>query len=144
MTRRDPPEEDAVAESLRRLAKKSGLSLFALAAPDREAILLACQQHCRGAPLPASESGFTGLVQAWLERTAGFLRTDAAELRRTLVDLGFVHRDRAGRNYTLPPPAEPEAGGPPTDYTEIIVAARAEEREARERRKRLRGETEVG
>lgn len=123
---------DDIEESLRQLAKKSGLSLFGLPASDRDAILSACQQFCRSKPFPVSERGFTSYVQEWLDRTAGFVRTDPAELRRTLVDLDFVRRDTAGTAYTLGP-QRPGAGS--SDLTEVIISTRAEEREARERRK---------
>jgi hypothetical protein len=129
--------ESELTDSLRRLSKKSGLSLFGLPAGDRDAILAACQQYCRSKPFPVNERGFTGYVQEWLDKTAGLVRTDAAELRRTLVDLDFVRRDTAGASYTLA--AQESDAGPvgsaAVDFTELIVTSRAEEREARERRK---------
>ncbi|HEY1878523.1 MAG TPA: hypothetical protein VGG68_01175 [Caulobacteraceae bacterium] len=123
--------ESELTDSLRRLSKKSGLSLFGLPAGDRDAILAACQQYCRSKPFPVNERGFTGYVQEWLDKTAAFVRTDSAELRRTLVDLDFVRRDPAGASYTL----GPLGVGLGVDLTELIVTSRAEEREARERRK---------
>ena len=126
--------ENAIEDSLRRLAKKSGLSLFGLPASDRDAILSACQQFCRSKPFPVGERGFTSYIQEWLDRTRGFIRTDPAELRRTLVDLAFLRRDPAGTTYTL---GQQLAAASP-DLTEMIVAVREEVREERERRKAAR------
>ena len=131
----DPQENDAVRR-LRRLAKKSGLSLFGLPGDDRNAVLAACQQFCSSKPFPVSEPRFTGYATEWLDRTHGFLRTDAAELRRSLVDFGFVRRDAAGTMYTLAPPFL-DSGG--SDLTGVIIAIRAEERAARDLRKTLNG-----
>ncbi len=127
--------ENAIEDSLRRLAKKSGLSLFGLPASDRDAILSACQQFCRSKPFPVGERGFTSYIQEWLDRTRGFIRTDPVELRRTLVDLAFVRRDPAGTTYTQ----EPEAADfGSSDLTGILIATRADERDARELRKAAR------
>jgi hypothetical protein len=45
------------------------------------------------------ERAFTELLTAWLAGEAKELHVDAAELRRALVDEGFVERDRAGSAY---------------------------------------------
>ncbi len=45
------------------------------------------------------ERAFSDRLKVWLAGEASALGIDAAEIRRALVDEGFVERDRAGSDY---------------------------------------------
>lgn len=120
------------------LVVKEGVSLGLLGDADRSLVLAlaACA-------LPAGrahrEADVNQLLGNWLEGPGAMLRTDHVELRRWLVDAGFVSRDGFGRAYVR---AEAEAARAVTLLGESspgvlgaavrdLRAARAAEREAR-------------
>ena len=75
---------------------KDGVSLGLLGDADRSLALAACA-------LPTGrahrEADVNQLLGHWLEGAGAMLRTDHVELRRWLVDAGFVSRDGFGREY---------------------------------------------
>jgi len=88
------------ATRLDRLAVKTGVSLGLLPAADRDAVLAWAAMH-----LPAAdaldERGVNAVLQAFLRDGGTMLRTDHVELRRWLVDAGWLERDGFGRAYRL-------------------------------------------
>jgi Uncharacterized protein conserved in bacteria (DUF2087) len=96
-----PPELSA----LQALVVKSGVGLGGLAEGERELALALL-----AAVLPPgagwSEPEVNQALRLSLTREASFLASDAAELRRWLVDLGFWRRDGFGRRYERCPPGE--------------------------------------
>ena len=64
-------------------------------------ILLHRAARCLGADESLSERAISERLRGWLQGEAGQLGLDAAEIRRALVDDGFVERDRAGSAYRL-------------------------------------------
>ena len=80
------------------LVVKDGVSLGLLGDADRSLVLAlaACT-------LPTGrahrEADVNQLLGNWLEGPGAMLRTDHVELRRWLVDAGFVSRDGFGREY---------------------------------------------
>lgn len=96
-----PPELSA----LQALVLKSGVGLGGLAEGERElALALVAAVLPPGAGW--SEPEVNQALRLSLTREAGFLASDAAELRRWLVDLGFWRRDGFGRCYERCPPDE--------------------------------------
>jgi len=95
----------ALSERLRRLVVKQGVSLGLLPA-DEQALALAWVW----AGLPGSrvlnEREVNAVLKAQLEGPAACLATDHVELRRWLVDAGWLQRDGYGREYRRVP------GGP--------------------------------
>jgi hypothetical protein len=81
------------------------------------------------------------VLGAWLEGPGAMLRTDHVELRRWLVDAGFVSRDGFGRAYVRGEAETARASGLLGETTaEVLAAAVADlraaklaEREARRR-----------
>ena len=89
-----PPELSA----LQALVLKSGVGLGGLAEGERElALALVAAVLPPGAGW--SEPEVNQALRLCLTREASFLASDAAELRRWLVDLGFWRRDGFGRRY---------------------------------------------
>lgn len=80
------------------LVVKDGVSLGLLGDADRSLVLAlaACA-------LPTGrahrEADVNQLLGNWLEGPGAMLRTDHVELRRWLIDTGFVSRDGFGREY---------------------------------------------
>jgi len=98
----------------RRLAVKERVGLGALAGSrgDEFAAALAAASLAVPADATVSEREVNDRLLAWLAGPGAMLSTDHVELRRWLVDLGFVERDGYGRAYrrsTLPPPAYRDA-----------------------------------
>ncbi len=80
------------------LVLKSGVSLGGLAAGERDvALALVAAVLPPGAAW--SEAEVNQALRLCLTREAIFLSSDAAELRRWLVDTGFWRRDGFGRRY---------------------------------------------
>jgi Uncharacterized protein conserved in bacteria (DUF2087) len=88
----------ATPPDLSTLVLKSGVSLGGLAAGERElALALVAAVLPPGAAWP--EAQVNQALRLCLTREAIFLSSDAAELRRWLVDTGFWRRDGFGRRY---------------------------------------------
>jgi hypothetical protein len=122
-----------------RLSRKSGVSVVTLPPADRDLLLLAFHGACAGRAFPVGERVFSGYVAEWLEALTGLIRTDVAEFRRLLVDLGVFERDPEGRAYR---PASPPPGSSTSidrtrglDLTRLIIETRAAERSLREARR---------
>src|SRR4051812_33907004 len=80
------------------LVVKDGVSLGLLGDADRELVLaLAAGQIEAGRD--HREADINRLLEAWLAGPGTMLRTDHVELRRWLVDAGFLGRDGYGRAY---------------------------------------------
>jgi hypothetical protein len=130
---------DTLAADVVRLSRKTGLSVVTLPPADRDLLLLAFCGACAGRAFPVGERAFSGYVAEWLEPLTGLIRSDVAEFRRLLVDLGFFVRDLEGRAYrpASPPPGASvfavRAGG--RDLTRLIIETRNAERSRREARR---------
>jgi hypothetical protein len=87
---------------LESLVLKSGLHLGLLADGDRALVLAlaacAIEPGCR-----LREDEVNQRLTAWLADVGAMLRTDHVELRRWLVDTGFVARDDWGHAYARGP-----------------------------------------
>lgn len=98
------PDVAALLQRLSRLVVKNGVGLGLLAADERTLALAAIW-----AALPAeavlNESQLNEQLKAQLAGPAAWLDTDHVELRRWLVDAGFVQRDGYGREYRRVPDA---------------------------------------
>ena len=80
------------------LVVKDGVSLGLLAEADR-ALVLALAATAIEAGREHREADMNRILEAWLDGPGAMLRTDHVELRRWLVDAGFVSRDGFGRAY---------------------------------------------
>ena len=80
------------------LVVKDGVSLGLLAEADR-ALVLALAAAAIEPGREHREADMNRILEAWLEGPGAMLRTDHVELRRWLVDAGFVSRDGFGRAY---------------------------------------------
>src|SRR4051812_21055731 len=80
------------------LVVKDGVSLGLLPEGDRALVLAMAAAAIEG-DREHREADMNRLLQAWLEGPGAMLRTDHVELRRWLVDTGFVSRDGFGRAY---------------------------------------------
>lgn len=80
------------------LVVKDGVSLGLLAEADR-ALVLALAATEIEAGREHREADINRILARWLEGAGAMLRTDHVELRRWLVDAGFVVRDGFGRAY---------------------------------------------
>lgn len=139
-----PASVSSLPEPLRPLAAlflKAGVALGGLSDAQRR---LALALVWAGLPdLTLTEREVNEVLKARLAGAAGFLGTDHVELRRWLVDAGWLARDGYGRAYcrvdatALPPPLQPLAaafGGIDTDALAAGVrAAHADNRAARRR-----------
>jgi Uncharacterized protein conserved in bacteria (DUF2087) len=122
------------------LAAKNGMTLGTL---DRDALallMLACAQTVDPARR-FTESQFNQHLSAWLAAEGSMLRTDHAELRRTLVDLQFFVRDGFGRVYQRAPGwpvalADVGAAVEATDLGRLLREARTKAAARRDARKR--------
>ena len=96
-------------EAWRRLCVKQGVGLGALMGSrgDEFAAALAAASLALPAGVVSTEREVNERLRLWLSGAGAMLATDHVELRRWLVDLGFVERDGYGRAYvrTSPPPA---------------------------------------
>jgi len=80
------------------LVVKNGVALGLLGAADRALVLaLAASAFEPGRAYREAEVNRT--LSDWLEGAGAMLRTDHVELRRWLVDTGFIARDGFGRAY---------------------------------------------
>ena len=80
------------------LVVKDGVSLGLLADADRSLVLALAAAAIEIGPAHR-EAEVNRLLGDWLEGPGAMLRTDHVELRRWLVDAGFVSRDGFGRAY---------------------------------------------
>ena len=120
---------------------KAGVSIGGLSEAQRRLVL---GLVWAGLPTtPMSERDVNEALKAELARAANFLDTDHVELRRWLVDAGWLARDGFGREYqrvagaALPPTLQPLAAAFEGVDTDAIAAAtraaHTAEREARQR-----------
>ena len=84
--------------ALAALAVKNGVSLDRLGERDR-AVLLAFAACAFEVDRGYREAEVNRILSAWLDGPGEMLRTDHVELRRWLVDAGFIGRDGYGRSY---------------------------------------------
>jgi hypothetical protein len=80
------------------LVVKDGVSLGLLGEADR-ALVLALAATAIEAGREHREAEINRVLEAWLRGPGAMLRTDHVELRRWLVDAGFIGRDGFGRAY---------------------------------------------
>jgi len=80
------------------LVVKDGVSLGLLGEADRS-LVLALAAKAIEAGREHREAEVNRVLEAWLNGPGAMLRTDHVELRRWLVDAGFVVRDGFGRAY---------------------------------------------
>lgn len=120
------------------LVVKNGVSLGLLGEAER-GLALALAATAFAAGHDYREAEVNRVLSVWLEGTGAMLRTDHVELRRWLVDAGFVARDGFGHAYVRGPAelarAEALLGAAATAELEAAVAAlraaQAAERESR-------------
>jgi hypothetical protein len=91
-----------LAPRLESLVLKSGLHLGLLSQADR-ALALALAACAIEPGRPRREDEVNGRLRDWLADTGAMLDTDHVELRRWLVDSGFVVRDGWGHAYVRGP-----------------------------------------
>lgn len=114
------------------------MSLGLLAERDR-AVLLAFAASAFEVDRGYREAEVNQALSAWLEGPGEMLRTDHVELRRWLVDAGFISRDGYGRSYVRGPAEASRATGllgdaAPAEIATAVAAlrsARIAERAAR-------------
>ena len=120
------------------LVVKDGVSLGLLSEGDR-ALVLALAAAAIEPAREHREADVNRILEQWLDGPGAMLGTDHVELRRWLVDAGFVSRDGFGRAYVR---GEDEAAkasallgdasaGTLADAVLTHRAAKAAEREAR-------------
>jgi hypothetical protein len=80
------------------LVVKDGVSLGLLGEADRALVLALAAAQIEPARAHR-EADMNRILEAWLAGPGAMLRTDHVELRRWLVDAGFVSRDGFGRAY---------------------------------------------
>ena len=120
------------------LVVKDGVSLGLLGEGDR-ALVLALAATAIEAGREHREADMNRALAQWLEGPGAMLRTDHVELRRWLVDAGFVSRDGFGRAYVRGGAEAAKATSLLGDATGAALAGaiadlratRAHEREAR-------------
>ena len=136
-----PTRRAATPSRLERIAVKSGLSLGLMGEADRAATLAFAAIHF----VPGSgydEKGVNAVLRDWLAEAGLMLRSDHVEIRRWLVDTGWLERDGFGRRYALAPTAPARAAALLGDrsaasWTASLRRTRADEQERRaERRQR--------
>jgi Uncharacterized protein conserved in bacteria (DUF2087) len=113
----DPITSVQVPTGLASLVAKDGVHLGTLAAAERALVLTwiwaGLPRASEQAPL--GESAINQALKAQLSGAARFLATDHVELRRWLVDGGYLQRDGFGRAYQrvaveqVPLPSQPAA-----------------------------------
>jgi Uncharacterized protein conserved in bacteria (DUF2087) len=98
MSASQPPAFERQRAMLSGLAVKNGVSLGGLSHDERQLVLaLAATAVPAGQVL--TEAQVNQCLKAALAGRAGFLATDHVELRRWLVDAGWLRRDGFGRAY---------------------------------------------
>jgi len=80
------------------LVVKDGVSLGLLGEADRSLVLALAAAEIEPAR-EHREADMNRILETWLAGPGAMLRTDHVELRRWLVDAGFVSRDGFGRAY---------------------------------------------
>jgi hypothetical protein len=91
------PDAAGLRARIEGLVVKEGVSLGGLPAAERELALALVGAALP--PGPSSERDINAALRAALDGAAGWLATDAVELRRWLVDAGWLRRDRFGHEY---------------------------------------------
>jgi hypothetical protein len=127
----------SLAPRLATLVVKNGVSLGLLGAADR-ALVLALAAISLAAGRAYREAEVNDKLLIWLDGPGAMLRVDHVELRRWLVDAGFVARDGFGRAYVrgAAEAARADALLGPGTSEELVAevaglrAARAAQREA--------------
>jgi len=84
------------------LVVKNGVGLGVLSADDRDLVLALAASRLEPRRI-YREDEVNRLLMDWLATDGAMLRTDHVELRRWLVDTGFVARDGYGHAYTRGP-----------------------------------------
>jgi hypothetical protein len=134
--------DEDVLKALARLVVKSGVAIGGLP-PAEQALALGLAWA--GLPRQAvlSEPGMNRALKARLAGAAACLDTDHVELRRWLVDAGWLHRDSWGREYRcLPADAVAPRWRPLAavldglDIDAWVAARRAEQQARRDARRR--------
>lgn len=132
------PDDGTRLRALEPLVVKQGVGLGGLTAPQLEEALAVAWAAL--APEPCNERAINEALRAALAGPAAFIDTDHVELRRWLVDAGWLVRDGYGREYRalslaeLAPERRPLAGalqaaGP--GWAQAVRERRAVERAAR-------------
>jgi hypothetical protein len=135
-----PQAITAPLDHLARLVVKDGVSLGLLSEPERQ---LALAWVWAGLPAERvmNEAGINEVLKTQLAGPVACLHTDHVELRRWLVDAGWLQRDGYGREYRrAPAPLEHSAlaaalqGLDTTAWTAERRRAHEAERDARRQR----------
>ena len=128
------------------LVVKNGVALGLLGEAERD-LVLALAASAIGAGRGHREAEVNRLLSAWLQDTGAMLRTDHVELRRWLVDAGFIARDGFGHAYVRGPAelARAEAllgtgAGASAELDAAVTALRAEHAAQRESRRQAYAE----
>lgn len=118
------PTAAALPPALTRLLVKEGVSLGCLSFEER---LMALGWVWAGLPagLVATEAAVNVALKAQLAGPARFLDVDHVELRRWLVDGGWLQRDGYGREYRRVLPCLPEAAAVAAQLQAVDTAASA-------------------
>jgi Uncharacterized protein conserved in bacteria (DUF2087) len=134
MTERDP------IPALRALVVKTGVGLGRLPHMERQLALAVVWAGMPGHVM--AERDVNGVLRGVLDACAAFIDTDHVELRRWLVDGGWLARDGYGREYrrvdvaALPPDqAALAAALPGPDVAAWVAGVQAEHRQRREARR---------
>jgi hypothetical protein len=141
------PLAPALSPVLQRLVVKDGVALGGLSADER---LLALAWIWAGLPvgLVASEPQVNEALKAQLAGPARFLDVDHVELRRWLVDGGWLQRDGYGREYRRTQPTEAQAASLASRLAGVDTAACAQAwraaREAERAARRARWQAQGG
>jgi hypothetical protein len=129
-----------VSPRLRTLVVKKGLALGLLGIDERQLIVAfaACQFEA-GQAYP--EKAVNAVLVDWLAGSGAMLRTDHAELRRWLVDMGFLERDGFGRAYarveaTLAPFIAELGGATAAELSALATEEKAAWQASRDARRR--------
>lgn len=105
MTPAEPadPSADALGP-LRPWVLKQGVGIGGLTEAERELVLALVWAALPA--MPGNEAAANAALKAALAGPASFLDTDHVELRRWLVDTGWLRRDGYGREYLRTPLAD--------------------------------------
>jgi hypothetical protein len=133
-------DTEGLRQRARKLAVKRGMSLGTLD-PVELALLLVALTQTLAPDEPFDEKRFNQRMDHWLGHEGRIVRSDFAELRRTLVDRQFVRRDAFGKVYRRAPawPAHFAAicsAVGTLDLRAEMADAQAEEDRRRDERKR--------
>ena len=94
----EPGTADTDLAAIATLLRKRGVALGLLNPADRHRAL-ALAWRCLPQPAALNERQVNLALGSFLEQAGQFLRTDHVELRRWLVDGGWLSRDGFGREY---------------------------------------------